>query len=155
KAHEIFRKPSYSFGHILEKREEFLRSIGRGRMERVSQSKLGEMVNSTGSSCQSAVSAIPGLGMDEYGPKVQATAARRAFTIRQLMACCMHFGHAKYKWNPKLAPFIFGERDGIHIIDLERTIVCLRQACNVVADLASKGANIVFVGTSENIRRLT
>lgn len=67
----------------------------------------------------------------------------------------MHLGHATSHWHPKMAPFIFGERAGIHIINLERTLVALRQACNVVLDIASKGGTIVFVGTGDSIQRLT
>ncbi|PJF18205.1 hypothetical protein PSACC_01984 [Paramicrosporidium saccamoebae] len=142
-----------NLGHFLERRSNFLESISRDAKQSViqkSQSKLLEILSATGS----AVSTKAGLD-PTYSPNFNVQTARDAVTIRQMMSCSMHLGHATAKWNPRMAPFIFGERAGIHIIDLEKTIVALRQACNVITDIAARGGVIVFVGTGENIQRLT
>lgn len=76
-------------------------------------------------------------------------------TVSTMLNCSMHLGHSKSYWNPNMAKFILGERSGIHIMDLEKTLACIRQAASVTADIASKGGRILFVGTSENLQRLT
>lgn len=147
-----------SFGHYLERRESFLASIG-GQNDRKnsiekSQSRLLEILSGIGS--ENSVSAMPGLGSNnDFGPNYTAKTTRDTTTIRQMLACSVHLGHSTGRWNPKMAPFIFGERAGIHIIDLEKSLVALRQACNVVMDIASKGGTILFVGTGDSIQRLT
>ncbi len=70
-------------------------------------------------------------------------------TKRQLLEAGVHFGHQTRRWNPKMKPFIFGERNGIYIIDLEQTIGLLETAYNVVRDLATDGKTILFVGTKK------
>ncbi|MBN1587348.1 MAG: 30S ribosomal protein S2 [Candidatus Omnitrophica bacterium] len=67
--------------------------------------------------------------------------------IKQLLEAGVHFGHQKGRWNPKMRPFIFGERKGIYIIDLRRTAVCLQKACDFLENLVSQGEHILFVGT--------
>lgn len=76
-------------------------------------------------------------------------------TISTMLNCSMHLGHSKSYWNPNMAKFILGERSGIHIIDLEKTLACLRQAASVTAEIASKKGRILFVGTGEKLQRLT
>lgn len=75
--------------------------------------------------------------------------------ISTMLNCSMHLGHSKSYWHPHMAKFILGERCGIHIIDLEKTLACLRQTASVTADIASKGGRILFVGTSEKLQRMT
>ena len=58
-----------------------------------------------------------------------------------------HFGHQVSKWHPKMKPFIFGSRNGIHIIDLEQTVVKLKEALDAARDMTAKGGVIVFLGT--------
>jgi small subunit ribosomal protein S2 len=143
---------SLNLGHFLERRPAFFDNIkneAKQNKTQKAQSKLLDMLSSIGS----AVSPQAGLGIDSESCTSQT--ARDSVTIKQMIECSMHLGHATFKWNPKMAPFIFGERAGIHIIDLEKTIIALRQACAVVTDIASKGGAIVFVGTGENIQRLT
>ena len=70
-------------------------------------------------------------------------------TKRQLLEAGVHFGHQTRRWNPKMKPFIFGERNGIYIIDLEQTIGLLETAYNFVRDLAAEGRTILFVGTKK------
>ena len=69
------------------------------------------------------------------------------FTMRELLEAGVHYGHVTRKWNPKMAPFIFGERNGIHILDLEQTVPMLEKALNVITDVISDYGRVLFVGT--------
>jgi small subunit ribosomal protein S2 len=69
------------------------------------------------------------------------------FTMRQLLEAGVHFGHNTRRWNPKMAPFIFGVRNGIHIIDLQQTVPMLYTALNAARSVASEGGRVLFVGT--------
>ncbi len=69
------------------------------------------------------------------------------FTMRQLLESGAHFGHRTQRWNPKMAPFIFGARNDIHIIDLTQTVPLLHQALVALRDVAAGGGRILFVGT--------
>ncbi len=70
-------------------------------------------------------------------------------TMKQLLESGVHFGHQTRRWNPKMKRFIFTERNGIYIIDLQQTIVLLEQACDVVRDIAQRGGTVLFVGTKK------
>lgn len=70
-------------------------------------------------------------------------------TMRQLLDAGVHFGHQTRRWNPKMRPYIYGERNGIYIIDLEQTSRALDRACDFVRKAASQRKNIVFVGTKK------
>lgn len=69
------------------------------------------------------------------------------FTMRQLLEAGAHFGHQANRWNPKMAPYIYGTRNSIHIIDLSQTVPLLHQALKVVSDCVAKGGRVLFVGT--------
>lgn len=69
------------------------------------------------------------------------------FTMRQLLEAGVHYGHVTRKWNPKMSPFIFGKRNGIHIMDLEQTAVMLQKALDVTKDVISNHGRVLFVGT--------
>jgi small subunit ribosomal protein S2 len=69
------------------------------------------------------------------------------FTIRQLLEAGIHFGHHTRRWNPKMAPYIYGERNGIHIIDLEQTMGMLHQGLQAVRDVVAGGGRVLLVGT--------
>jgi len=69
------------------------------------------------------------------------------FSMRQLLEAGAHFGHQTHRWNPKMKPFIFGERSNIHIIDLSQTVPLLRQALEKIRDVTSSGGRVLFVGT--------
>jgi len=70
-------------------------------------------------------------------------------TLRQLLEAGVHFGHQTSRWNPKMRPYIFTARNGIHIIDLQQTQTMLDDACNFVRDLVGGGEKILFVGTKK------
>ena len=70
-----------------------------------------------------------------------------AFTMRQLLEAGVHFGHSTRRWNPKMSPFLFGVRNGIHIIDLQQTVPLLHQAMTAVKDVVATGGRVLFVGT--------
>jgi len=69
------------------------------------------------------------------------------FTMRQLLESGAHFGHQSHRWNPKMAPYIYGARNSIHIIDLAQTVPLLHQALKIVSDTVAKGGRVLFVGT--------
>ena len=70
-------------------------------------------------------------------------------SMKSLLEAGVHFGHQTRRWNPKMGTFIFSERNGIHIIDLQQTVGRLEQACEFVRDLAAHGEAILFVGTKK------
>jgi len=69
------------------------------------------------------------------------------FTLRQLLEAGVHFGHQTHRWNPLMDQYIYGSRNGIHIMDLTQTVPLLDAALNVVQQTVSKGGSILFVGT--------
>jgi len=73
-------------------------------------------------------------------------------SLRELLEAGVHFGHQTRRWNPKMRRFIFGERSGIHIIDLQRTEVLLERAQEFVANVAGRGGTVLFVGTKKQAR---
>ncbi len=73
--------------------------------------------------------------------------AMPTFTMRQLLEAGVHFGHNTRRWNPKMAPYLFGARNGIHIIDLGQTAPMLGRAMEAVRDAVSGGGRVLFVGT--------
>jgi len=73
-------------------------------------------------------------------------------TYKELLDAGVHFGHLKKKWNPKMQPYIFMERKGIHIIDLNRTSECLDAAANAAKQIAKSGRKILFVATKKQAR---
>jgi small subunit ribosomal protein S2 len=70
-----------------------------------------------------------------------------SFTIRDLLEAGVHYGHMAQRWNPKMAPYIFGERNKVHIIDLQQTVPLLQRALEAIRDCVAKGGRILFVGT--------
>ncbi len=69
------------------------------------------------------------------------------FTMRQLLEAGAHFGHQTRRWNPKMAPYLFGARGGIHIIDLQQTVPMLHHALEAIQNVVSGGGRVLFVGT--------
>ena len=70
-------------------------------------------------------------------------------SMKQLLEAGVHFGHQTRRWNPKMAPYIYTERNGIYIIDLQKTVKKLEEAYNFVRDLSTEGKSVLFVGTKK------
>jgi small subunit ribosomal protein S2 len=73
--------------------------------------------------------------------------AMPTFTMRALLEAGVHFGHHTRRWNPKMGPYIFGVRNGVHIIDLEQTVPMLHRGMQAVRDVVAGGGRVLFVGT--------
>lgn len=72
-----------------------------------------------------------------------------AISMKQLLEAGVHFGHQTRRWNPKMKPYIFAERNGIYIIDLQKTVKLVDKAYNVIKEIAENGGTIMFVGTKK------
>ena len=70
-------------------------------------------------------------------------------SMKQLLEAGVHFGHQTRRWNPKMAPYIFAERNGIYIIDLQKTVKKLDEAYKFITDIAAEGGEVLFVGTKK------
>jgi len=75
------------------------------------------------------------------------------FSMRQLLEAGVHYGHQTQRWNPRMAEYIYGDRNGIHIIDLTQTVPMLDAALNVVRETVAKGGRILFVGTKRQAQK--
>jgi len=76
------------------------------------------------------------------------------FTLRQLLEAGVHFGHHTRRWNPKMEPYIFGKRNNIHIINLEKTVPMLYEALQAIQSIAKNGGKFLFVGTKRSASEL-
>jgi small subunit ribosomal protein S2 len=107
-----------------------------------------------------AAAALPGrsrvrepTGGQTFNDKLQGSnSLATEIGIRELLEAGVHFGHQTRRWNPKMRRFIFGERGGIHIIDLQKTERLLHTAQEFAGDLAGRGGTILFVGTKKQAR---
>ena len=81
--------------------------------------------------------------------QIQAEKSMAVVSMKQLLEAGVHFGHQTRRWNPKMAPYIFTERNGIYIIDLQKTVRKLDEAYNFVHEVAANGGEILFVGTKK------
>src|SRR3982750_3514452 len=79
----------------------------------------------------------------------QAMQPAQGITMRQLLEAGVHFGHQTKRWNPKMKPYIFGARNGIYIVDLQKTVRLAREAFRFVSDVCAKGGSVLFVGTKK------
>ena len=79
----------------------------------------------------------------------QAMQPAQGITMRQLLEAGVHFGHQTKRWNPKMKPYIFGARNGIYIVDLQKTVRLAREAFKFVSDVCAKGGSVLFVGTKK------
>ena len=75
-------------------------------------------------------------------------------SVEELLEAGVHFGHLKRKWDPAMAPYIFMEKNGVHIIDLNKTVVKLEEACNALSQIAKSGKKVLFVGTKKQAREI-
>jgi small subunit ribosomal protein S2 len=85
--------------------------------------------------------------MNEMSQAMPPTAS--SITMKQLLEAGVHFGHQTKRWNPKMNPFIFGARNGIYIIDLQKTVQLARQSFRFVAEVVGRGGSVLFVGTKK------
>jgi small subunit ribosomal protein S2 len=76
------------------------------------------------------------------------------FSMRQLLEAGVHFGHQTHRWNPKMKPYIFGDRNNIHIIDLAQTVPMLSRALQMISDTVARGGRVLFVGTKRQASEL-
>lgn len=81
--------------------------------------------------------------------------AMPSFTLNDMMQSGVHFGHHPRRWNPKMAPYLFGVRNDVHIIDLSKTAPLLRQALSAVRDVVASGGRVLFVGTKRQASDIT
>jgi len=85
----------------------------------------------------------------------QTTEARNPrVSLKALLEAGVHFGHQKNRWNPRMKPFIFSERNGIHILDLQQTVPFLEQAHELVSEITTRGGHILFVGTKKQAQEI-
>lgn len=75
------------------------------------------------------------------------------YSMRQLLEAGVHYGHQTQRWNPRMAEYIYGDRNGIHILDLTQTVPMLDQALQVIRDTVSKGGRVLFVGTKRQAQK--
>ena len=75
-------------------------------------------------------------------------------TFKEMLDAGVHFGHLTSKWNPHMAPYIFDEKKGIHIIDLNKTVAKLDEACDAIAQIAKSGKKILFVATKKQAKAI-
>lgn len=76
------------------------------------------------------------------------------FTMKELLEAGIHFGHQTNRWNPKMETYLYGERNGIHIIDLQQTVPLLNDALKVLRDVAANGGRVLFVGTKRQAQKI-
>lgn len=74
--------------------------------------------------------------------------------LTELLSAGSHFGHITRRWNPKMKPFIFMEKNGIHIIDLKKTQALLNEACDAISNIAAEGKGVLFVGTKKQAKEI-
>ena len=86
----------------------------------------------------------PSPEMQSLGPRVAGTPA---LSVRALLESGVHFGHQTKRWNPKMRPYIYGARNGIHIIDLDQTAKLFTRAFDFITETVARGGNVLFVGT--------
>ena len=94
-----------------------------------------------------APAAPPAPAADTMAGALQSSGS--AITMKQLLEAGVHFGHQTKRWNPKMKPYIFGARNGIYIIDLQKTVGLARSAFRFVSDAVAKGGSVLFVGTKK------
>ena len=99
-----------------------------------------------------AAEPVPAAPAPEAAPGEMAAALQSqgtAISMKQLLEAGVHFGHQTKRWNPKMKPYIFGARNGIYIIDLQKTVTLARSAFRFVSDAVARGGTVLFVGTKK------
>ncbi len=75
-------------------------------------------------------------------------------SVKEMLEAGVHFGHQTHRWDPRMKPFIYGARNGIHIIDLQKTVGLCREACEFISRIVSEGGNLLFVGTKRQAQSI-
>src|SRR5262245_18682672 len=75
-------------------------------------------------------------------------------SVRKLMEAGAHFGHQTRRWNPKMKPYIFGARNGVHIIDLDQTMIAVKRAMERVVEVVMQGQQVLFIGTKRQAQQI-
>ena len=98
---------------------------------------------------EETMSTVGGAAREPASPELAALASEDlpAVSLRQLIDAGVHFGHQTNRWNPKMAPYIYGARNGIHIIDLDQTVRLFKRALSFVSHTVARGGQVLFVGT--------
>ncbi len=131
---------SRSLGHFLEQRSGFLKNIS------ADVANWSKNARESGLICS----------MHQANTKApEISSSSNGLAVSTMLRCSMHIGHSKSYWNPQMSKYIYGERAGIHIIDLDKTLACLRQAATVIAQISQRNGKILFVGTKPELQRLT
>src|SRR6187402_2616936 len=81
------------------------------------------------------------------GSMAQLRDPARPLNVRELFEAGVHFGHQTRRWNPKMRPYLYGSRNGTHIIDLDQTVQLFRRAFSFLSDVVARGGHVMFVGT--------
>ena len=92
------------------------------------------------------------MSVEEVVP--EAPPRTSAITMRELLEAGAHFGHQTRRWHPNMRPFLYGERNGIHIIDLQHTLPRFREACNFARELVANGGTVLFVATKRQAQEI-
>jgi small subunit ribosomal protein S2 len=90
--------------------------------------------------------------LGEGKPKRKELSVMAYVTMKELLEAGVHFGHQTKRWNPKMKPYIFGARNGIYIIDLQKTVRMFKNAYDFITDVTSRGKSVLFVGTKKQAR---
>lgn len=144
-----------SLQQLIENKDSFLSLIHDASAVHTAQihaheKRLISMLDAMGSELGVSPLSAANRSYDEqyFDAKLMSADAQDAVTIRQMLACNMHLGHATQKWHKRTTPFIFGEREGIHVIDLEKTLYYLRKAIAVVREIVQHGGNVLWVAAN-------
>jgi small subunit ribosomal protein S2 len=103
---------------------------------------------------QGASSSHQALGVVQIRRKTKPSEISMSVTMREMLEAGVHFGHQTRFWNPKMAPYIFGHRNKIHIINLEKTLAMYQDAMKFLRQLSARGGNVLFVGTKRAAREI-
>jgi small subunit ribosomal protein S2 len=95
---------------------------------------------------------VPASSPGEQAP--YQVSPERSLTLRQLIDAGVHFGHQTNRWNPKMGPYIYGARSGIHIINLDQTLAAFRRAYSFIIEAVARGGYVMFVGTKRQAREV-
>jgi small subunit ribosomal protein S2 len=109
---------------------------------------MSEMLQAAEPAASDTASAIVG------GTMSQLRDPARPLNVRELFEAGVHFGHQTRRWNPKMRPYLYGSRNGTHIIDLDQTVQLFRRAFNFMSDVVARGGHVMFVGTKRQAQEI-